>query len=81
MLASQYAQLILDLVAKHGDKEVEKWTPSKGRHTAPAMVLAYRMTGLDGPRGGVGRTDPNALAGFWSPHDNPKLKGEEVFRV
>ena len=77
MLASVYAKMILELVAKHGDVEVEKWTPAKGRHEAPEPTLAFRRryaTSRDAAVGGVGSF-------YHAGSDTPAQKGDPVIRV
>ena len=39
MRASVYIEMLQELIAEHGDLEVEKWMPAKGRHEAPAPTL------------------------------------------
>jgi hypothetical protein len=77
MRLSQYIATLEALRQEHGDLEVEKWMPAKGRHEAPDPVLAFRRrfaTTRDTQAGGVGS--------FYQPdHDNLTQKGDPVVRV
>lgn len=76
MRASVYIQLIQELIAAHGDIEVEKWMPAKGRHEAPAPALAFTRkftTHRDHHMGGIGS--------FYHDTDNPNQKGDPVIRI
>jgi len=77
MRASTYVEMLQELIAQHGDLEVEKWMPAKGRHEAPAPFLAYRRkyaASRDHAAGGVGS--------FYHPEtDTPSQKGDPVIRV
>lgn len=76
MRASVYIQLIQELIAQHGDIEVEKWMPAKGRHEAPTPVIAFTrkfITHRDHHMGGIGS--------FYHETDNPNQKGDPVIRV
>lgn len=76
MRASLYVQLLQELIAQRGDVEVEKWMPAKGRHEAPAPVLAHTrkfVTHRDHHMGGIGS--------FYHETDNPNQKGDPVIRV
>lgn len=77
----QYIEELVQLRARNpgsGSWPVEKWMPSKGRHTAPLPTVAYRAASRVGwgPRGAL------LLPAFWQPgHDRPEDKGDAVIRV
>ena len=76
MRASAYIELLQELIAEHGDIEVEKWMPAKGRHEAPTPTLAHArkfVTHRDQHMGGIGS--------FYHETDNPNQKGAPVIRV
>lgn len=76
MRASVYIEMMQELIRQHGDLEVEKWMPAKGRHEAPAPTLAHVrkfVTHRDHHMGGIGS--------FYHPTDNPNQKGDPVIRV
>lgn len=77
MRALDYIEVIKELVAQHGNLEIEKWMPAKGRHEAPAPFLAHRRkyaTNRDHAAGGVGS--------FYHPEtDALTQKGDPVIRV
>lgn len=77
MRASVYIEMLQELIAEHGDLEVEKWMPAKGRHEAPAPHLAFRRkyaTRRDHTAGGVGS--------FYHPEtDASTQKGDPVIRI
>jgi hypothetical protein len=61
-----------------GHWPVEKWLPSKGRHTAPLPQVAHRLA-----RSILGGQRTMMLpTAFWQPgHDRPEDRGEAVVRV
>ena len=77
MRASVYIEMLQELIAEHGDLEVEKWMPAKGRHEAPAPKLAHRRR-YAAPRdvhtGGVGSF-------FHEASDTEAQRGDPVIRV
>lgn len=77
MRASLYIEMLQELIAEHGDLEVEKWMPAKGRHEAPPPFLAHRRkyaTNCVIAAGGIGS--------FYHPEtDAPTQKGDPVIRV
>lgn len=76
MRALDYIEVIKELVAQHGNLEIEKWMPAKGRHEAPAPTLAHTrkfVTHRDHHLGAIGS--------FYHETDNPNQKGDPVIRV
>lgn len=72
MLDDYIAMLqLLRKTAGRGDIEVEKWMPTKGRHTAPLPALAHARKF---ERGGV-------PAFYNPPHDNEVQKAHLVVRI
>lgn len=75
MLLSTYVRELRALLSQHGDLEVEKWMPAKGRHEAPVPKVAYRRV-FESSRGSI-----EVVPQFYHPDDNPVQCGDPVIRV
>lgn len=77
----QYIEELIQLRAQHpgsGSWPVEKWMPSKGRHTAPLPAIAYRLA----RRICHGQRVMMQPPAFWQPgHDRPEDQGDAVIRI
>ena len=72
----EYIAILQKILAEHGPLPVEKWMPSKGRHPAPAPIVAHRR------RYGTRRAGEAQVPAFYHPeHDTQAQKGEAVVRI